>query len=154
MNKKIPFFIVIALFLTAFNALSKDNGIKILSDQLNINMNERKSTFTGNVYAYNKSLRIWSDKIIIKLRINKDEIKEILASGNVKIIRLIEGSKIYGDIADYSLEEDVIIIRGNVIVQENGNQISGSELIVDLKSSSSIMTGSDSNRVEALITSN
>ena len=40
------------------------------------------------------------------------------------------------------------------MVIENGNQISGNELIVDLKDSSSIMVGSNSGRVEALIIDN
>ena len=90
----------------------------------------------------------------INLKQDKDEIKEILASGNVKIIRLIEGSEIYGDMANYSLEQEVIVITGNVTVIENGNQVSGSELFVDLNSSSSIMLGSESNRVEAIIVEN
>ena len=72
----------------------------------------------------------------MNLETKKDEIKEILASGNVKIVRLIEGSEIYGDIANYSLKDEIIVITGNVIVKENGNQVSGNELIVDLKNSS------------------
>jgi len=154
MNKNISLFVLIVFFLTFFNAASKDNKINIVSDKLNVEMDERKSTFTGNVYAHNKNLKVWSDKMIINLEIEKDEIKEILASGNVKIVRLIEGSEIYGDIANYSLKDEIIVITGNVIVKENGNQISGNELMVDLKNSSSIMVGSDSNRVEALIIDN
>ena len=154
MNKNIPLFILIAFFLSLFNAASEDNKINIVSDKLNVEMDERKSTFTGNVYAHNKNLKVWSDKMIINLEIKKDEIKEILASGNVKIVRIIEGSEIYGDIANYSLKDEIIVITGNVIVKENGNQISGNELIVDLKDSSSIMVGSDSNRVEAIIIDN
>ena len=154
MNKNIPLFILIAFFLSLFNAASEDNKINIVSDKLNVEMDERKSTFTGNVYAHNKNLKVWADKMIINLKIKKDEIKEILASGNVKIVRLIEGSEIYGDIANYSLKDEIIVITGNVIVKENGNQISGNELIVDLKDSSSIMVGSDSNRVEAIIIDN
>jgi len=154
MNKKISLFVLTAFFLSFFNAVSEDNKINIVSDKLNVEMDERKSTFTGNVYAHNKNLKVWSDKMIINLEIKKDEIKEILASGNVKIVRLIEGSEIYGDIANYSLKDEIIVITGNVIVKENGNQISGNELIVDLKDSSSIMVGSDSNRVEAIIIDN
>lgn len=154
MNKNIPLFVLITFFLSLFNAASEDNKINIVSDKLNVEMDERKSTFTGNVYAHNKNLKVWSDKMIINLEIKKDEIKEILASGNVKIVRVIEGSEIYGDIANYSLKDEIIVITGNVIVKENGNQISGNELIVDLKNSSSIMVGSDSNRVEALIIDN
>ena len=154
MNKNIPLFVLITFFLSLFNAASEDNKINIVSDKLNVEMDERKSTFTGNVYAHNKNLKVWSDTMIINLEIKKDEIKEILASGNVKIVRLIEGSEIYGDIANYSLKDEIIVITGNVIVKENGNQISGNELMVDLKNSSSIMVGSDSNRVEALIIDN
>tara|TARA_B100001173_G_scaffold24392_1_gene19318 strand:- start:738 stop:1202 length:465 start_codon:yes stop_codon:yes gene_type:complete len=154
MNKKITFFVLIITLLIFSNAKSKDNGINIISDKLNIEMNERKSIFTGNVYAHNENLKLWSDKMIVYLKIDEDEIKKVLASGNVKIIRLVEGSEIYGDIANYSLKEEVIVITGNVIVKENGNQVSGNELVVDLKNSSSIMSSSDSNRVEAIILDN
>ena len=151
MIKRIPIFIFIAFLLTVFNVSSEDIKINIISDKLHVDMDERKSTFTGNVHAYNKNLKIWSEKMVVNLKLKKDEIKEIIASGNVKILRLVEGGEIYGDHANYSLENEIIVITGKVIVRENGNQVSGDELMVDLKNSSSIMMGSDSNRVKALI---
>ena len=154
MNRKIPFFILIIFILSFLNTSASESGITIISNKLSVEMNKRKSIFTGDVHAYNETLKVWSDEMTIKLKIEKDEIKEILANGNVKIIRLVEGSEIYGDAANYSLEEEIIIITGNVVVIENGNLVSGNELVVDLKSSSSIMLGSDSNRVEAVITNN
>ena len=154
MNKKVAFLILIILSLSFSNAISNNVSINIISNQLNIEMNERKSIFTGDVYAHNEDLKVWSDKMIINLKLEKNEIKEILASGNVKIIRLIEGSEIYGDNANYFIEEEIIIVTGNVAVKENGNKIMGNELIVDLKNSSSIMKGTDSNRVEAFILGN
>ena len=154
MNKKVAFLILIILSLTFSNAISSNVSINIISNQLNIEMNERKSIFTGDVYAHNKDLKVWSDEMIINLKLEKNEIKEILASGNVKIIRLVEGSEIYGDNANYFIEEEIIIVTGNVAVKENGNKIMGNELVVDLKNSSSIMKGTDSNRVEAFILGN
>jgi len=154
MNKKVAFLILIILSLTFSNAIPNNGSINIISNQLNIEMNERKSIFTGDVYAHNEDLKVWSDKMIINLKLEKNEIKEILASGNVKIIRLIEGSEIYGDNANYFIEEEIIIVTGNVAVKENGNKIMGNELVVDLKNSSSIMKGTDSNRVEAFILGN
>ena len=154
MNKKISVLVLIIFFFGLLSANGEDEGTTIVSDKLNIDMNERKSIFTGNVYAKNKNLKVWSDKMTIILKIDKDEIKEIIAIGNVKIIRLLEESEIYGDVANYSLEDEVIIITGNVLAKENGNNVSGDELVVDLKNSSSIMIGSDSNRVEALIANN
>ena len=154
MNKKISSFILVTFFLSFLNTSASESGITIVSNKLNVETNKRISIFTGDVLAYNETLKVWSDEMTIKLKKEKDEIKEILAIGNVKIIRLVEGSEIYGDTANYSLEEEVIIITGNVVVIENGNQVSGDELVVDLKNSSSIMAGSDSNRVEALIVNN
>ena len=154
MNKKITLLVLIILSLTFSNATSNNDSINIISNQLNIEMNERKSIFTGDVYAHNEDLKVWSDKMIINLKLEKNEIKEILASGNVKIIRLVEGSEIYGDNANYFIEEEIIIVTGNVAVKENGNKIMGNELVVDLKNSSSIMKGTNSNRVEAFILSN
>ena len=154
MNKKITLLVLIILSLTFSNATSNNDSINIISNQLNIEMNERKSIFTGDVYAHNEDLKVWSDKMIINLKLEKNEIKEILASGNVKIIRLVEGSEIYGDNANYFIEEEIIIVTGNVAVKENGNKIMGNELVVDLKNSSSIMKGTNSNRVEAFILGN
>ncbi len=154
MNKKISSLFLIIFSLMITNVSSKEDGINIVSNELNVDMDQRTSTFTGDVYANDENLKVWSDKMIIILKTDKDEIKEILASGNVKIIRLSKGSEIYGDIANYFLEDEIIIVTGNVLVKENNNQVSGSKLTVDLKSSSSIMVGSDSNRVEAVIVNN
>ena len=154
MNKKISSLFLIIFSLMITNVSSKEDGINIVSNELNVDMDQRTSTFTGDVYANDENLKVWSDKMIIILKTDKDEIKEILASGNVKIIRLSKGSEIYGDIANYFLEDEIIIVTGNVLVKENNNQVSGSKLTVDLKSSSSIMVGSDSNRVEAVIIDN
>ena len=154
MNKKISSLFLIIFSLMITNVSSKEDGINIVSNELNVDMDQRTSTFTGDVYANDENLKIWSEKMIIIFKTDKDEIKEILASGNVKIIRLSKGSEIYGDIANYFLEDEIIIVTGNVLVKENNNQVSGSKLTVDLKSSSSIMVGSDLNRVEAVIIDN
>ena len=154
MKKKISSLFLIIFSLMITNVSSKEDGINIVSNKLNVDMDQRTSTFTGDVYANDENLKVWSNKMIIIFKKDKDEIKEILASGNVKIIRLSKGSEIYGDIANYFLEDEIITVTGNVLVKENNNQVSGSKLTVDLKSSSSIMVGSDSNRVEDVIINN
>ena len=151
MDKKFIFLIIIIFSSMISNLSSNDNEINIISNELKIDNNKRTSTFSGDVYAIDQSLKVWSDQMIITFKKDKDEIKEILATGNVKIIRLHEESEIYGNIAKYLIEDETIIISGNVLVIENDNQISGSKLTLELKDSSSIMVGSDSNRVEAVI---
>lgn len=154
MKYNLPLTIFIFFFSMLSNCLPQENEIKIISDELKIDNDQKTSTFIGNVNAQSKNLKIWSDIMIITLKEEDDDVKEILASGNVKIIRIDEGTEIYGEIANYSLESETITINKNVIIIEDGNEIKGNELIVDLKNSSSIMTASDSNRVEAVIINN
>ncbi len=136
------------------NSLSKDSELKIISNSLKIDMEKKVSTFVGDVYANNTDVKLWSQEMIVNLKKETDEIDEILAKGNIKMIILNRGSEIYGDNARYFVNDDSIIITGNVLVKENGNEITGEKLIVDLTNSSSIMESSASNRVEATIINN
>ncbi len=154
MQYNLPLTIFIFFFSMISYCLPQENEIKIISNELKIDNNKKTYTFIGSVNAQSKSLKIWSDIMIITLKENEDDVKEILASGNVKIIRIEDGTEIYGEIANYSLESETITINKNVIIIEDGNEIKGNELIVDLKNSSSIMSASDSNRVEAIIINN
>ena len=152
MIKKITFLFIIILSSMITNISSKENEMNILSNKLEINTDQRTSIFTGNVHAIDNTIKLWSDKMVITLKSDKDEIKEILASGNVKIIKLNEKREIYGDTAKYFLEDEIIVVTGNVLVKDIDSQVKGSKLTVELKNSSSIILGSDSNRVEAIIT--
>jgi lipopolysaccharide transport protein LptA len=154
MNKKIIILIISISSFMISNLYSEENEINIFSDNLKIDTDQRTSVFTGNVHAIDNALKLWSDKMVVSLRSDKDKIQEILASGNVKIIRLNEESEIYGDTARYFLEDEIIVVIGNVLVKENNNYIKGNKLTVELENSSSIMIGSNSNRVEALIVEN
>ena len=154
MKIKIPFLIIFIFSLMITNVLAEKNEIKITSDKLQINTDANTSTFTGKVYARDKNLKLWSNKMTVNLKKDQSEIKEILASGDVKIIRLGEGTEIFGDTAEYFPKKETIIISGNVIVIEEGNKITGNKLTLDLTNSSSIITGSESKRVEAVIIKN
>tara|TARA_B100001029_G_C15052829_1_gene452073 strand:- start:804 stop:1268 length:465 start_codon:yes stop_codon:yes gene_type:complete len=154
MKYKLALTIFILISSIISHSLSQENEIKIISNELKIDTDKNISTFIGDVNATNQNLKMWSDKMIITLKEDNDNVKEILAIGNVKIIRIFEGTEIYGEVANYSIENEIITIDKNVIIIEDGNEVRGSQLIVDLKNSSSIMTASDSNRVEAIILNN
>ena len=104
-----------------------------ISNELKIDTDKNISTFIGNVNATNQNLKVWSDKMIITLKEDNDNVKKIRAIGNVKIIRIFEGTEIYGEVANYSIENEFITIDKNVIIIEDGNEVRGSHLIVDLK---------------------
>ena len=83
------------LFINATNA----EQIKIISDKLEIIRAENISIFSGNVYAIEGNLEIWSEKLIMTSSNDETEVEEINAHGNVKIVR--EELSISGDRAQY-----------------------------------------------------
>ena len=141
------FFITLffILFINATNA----GQIKIVSDKLEIIRDENISIFSGNVYAIEGNIEIWSEKLIMTSSNDETEVEEINAHGNVKIVR--EELSINGDRAQYDPVQNILIVFGKVEVIQNRNIIMCDKIIVDLENSSSIMSSDSSKRVEALI---
>ena len=145
MLKKI-FINFLFIFITN-SAIAKE--IKIISDELEIIRIENISIFTGNVYAVEDNLKIWSEKLIMTSTLDEKEIKEINAQGNVKIVR--QELSINGDKARYDVIQNKLFVSGKVEVLQNQSIILCDKIIVDLENSSSIMSSDSNKRVEALI---
>ena len=142
-NFFITFFSI--LFINVANA----EQIKIISDKLEIIRTENISIFSGNVYAIEGNLEIWSEELIVTSNKDESEVKEINANGDVKIVR--EELSINGDKARYDPIQNKLFVFGEVEVLQNQNIIICDKIIVDLENSSSIMSSGSNKRVEALI---
>ena len=123
--------------------------IKISSEKLNVNRDNNISVFTGNVYAHDDKIRMWSDKISIFYDKNEKGVNEIVAEKNVKII--VNGITAYGDFSSYQVDNEEILLEGDVVVIEKDNKIQSDQLILDLVNSTSIMTAKTNSRVTAKI---
>ena len=141
------FFITFLFILFTNSANAKQ--IKIISDKLEIIRAENISIFSGNVYAVEDNLSIWSEKLIMTSSKDEKEVKEINAHGNVKIVR--EELSINGDKARYDPIQNKLFVFGEVEVLQNQNIIICDKIIVDLENSSSIMSSDTNKRVEAII---
>ena len=142
---KFLILIYILLIKTAYS-----DTIQIDSEKLEILKIDGISIFTGNVYAENKNLKLWSDKLTIYYDEKLESIINIIAEDNVKIIRL--DLEAYGNQSNYILKNEELYISGNVTLIENKNKIQCEQLFVDLKNSISIMTAGKESRVTAKIT--
>ena len=141
------FLITFLLVLIVNSASAKQ--IKIISDKLEVIRTENISIFSGNVYALEDNLKIWSEKLIMTSSKDEKEIKEINALGDVKIVR--EELSINGDKALYDPIQHKLFVFGNVEVLQNQSIVLCDKIIVDLENSSSIMSSDSDKRVEALI---
>jgi lipopolysaccharide transport protein LptA len=136
------------LFILLTNSANAEQ-IKIISDKLEIIRAENISIFSGNVYAMEDKLEIWSEKLIMTSSKDEKEVKEINAHGNVKIVR--EELSISGDKARYDPMQNKLFVFGKVEVLQNQSIILCDKIIVDLEDSSSIMSSYSDKKVEALI---
>ena len=143
------FFITFLFILFTNSANAKQ--IKIISDKLEIIRAENISIFSGNVYAVEDNLSIWSEKLIMTSSKDEKEVKEINAHGNVKIVR--EELSINGNKARYDPIKNKLVVFGEVEVLQNQNIILCDKIVVDLENSSSIISSGSASRVEALIIS-
>ncbi len=123
--------------------------IKITSDTLEVDRKNNISTFIGNVYVHEKKIEIWSDKLIVKYNIDKNEVRELYVEQNVKIIR--QNITATGKKGVYYPETGIFKMFENVEVIENDNYVKCDELTLDIENSTSIMRGSTQNRVQAYI---
>ena len=147
---KTSFHIIIISLLLTINSYS--NELKVTSANLEVDRENRVSVFSGDVYAYNKDIRIWSERLIVKFDNKENEIEQLNAENSVKIIK--EEITATGDIGLYYPKSEILNLLGSVEVIENNNYVRCDELYLDIKNSTSIMKSNSSKRVEAYITNN
>ena len=130
-------------------SISNSKEINISSDELVIDRKNNISTFSGNVYAFEKNLEIWADQLTVKFDYEKNEVEEIYAEQNVKIAR--ENIIATGNTGFYYPVNNEIKMLNDVEVIENENFVRCDELVLDITNSISIMKSRSKSRVEAII---
>ena len=140
----ITFVICVLNIITAHS-----DTIKVSSEKLNFYRDSNISVFSGNVYAEDNTVKLWSDKISMFYDETKKSVYEIVAENNVKIV--VNGVTSHGDFAKYQVDNEELLLEGNVVVIEKDNKIQSDQLILDLANSTSIMTANTNNRVTAQI---
>ena len=126
----------------------KDRFLKSINHFLR---KDNVSIFSGNVYAYEEGLEIWSEKLTVTSNDDERTINKIDAQDNVKILR--QNLMINGNEALYDPFKNTLTVIGKVNIVQNENIILCDKIIVDLENSSSIMVSDSTKRVEALIIS-
>ena len=149
MSKNSLYIIIINLLLI-INSYS--NELKVTSENLEVDRENKVAVFLDDVYAYNEDIKIWSEKLIVKFDNEENKIEELNAENSVKIIK--EEITATGDIGVYYPKSEKLNLLGNVEVIEKNNYVKCDELYLDIKNSTSIMKSNSSKRVEAYITNN
>ena len=138
--------IILLFFLLYLNAYPEARKpIEILADSMEWNKQLGQAIATGNAKAIQGQTTIKANKIIAVLsEDNSQQIKELQAIG--KVVFLKDKQLATGDKATYYLNQDKVIITGNVELKRDGNIIKGEKLIIDFLTGLSKMEGSGTNQ--------
>ena len=119
--------------------------IEILADIMQWNKQLGQAIATGNAKAIQGETTIKANKIIAVLsEDNSQQIKELQAIG--KIVFLKDKQIATGDKATYYINQDKVIITGNVELKRDDNIIKGEKLIIDFLTGLSKMEASNTNQ--------
>ena len=137
---------------------SDRNQITIVSNNLEIDDQNNQVTFTGNVYAHGNEFEITCQKLDLyyhrQKRGNNEnskiDIKKIIATGNVKILRA-EGGSASAETAIYLQDEEKIVLTGNPKIKQEGDFVEGTRITLFLKEKRSVVEGSEGNQVKAVV---
>ena len=151
-KKMIKFIEYLTFFFLVLIVNSYALELKIISDSLKVDRDKKISIFSGNVFAQNQDIQIWSGKLIVKFNKYEDEIEQLNAEHEVKIIR--QDVTATGEKGVYSPKQDTLNMYGNVEVYQDNNFVTCDELFLDIKNSISIMKSASSKKVEAFIIDN
>ena len=124
---------ILIYILFIFSVASKSiKEIEITSATMEWNKKENVAIAIGEAKAIQGNNILYADKIVVFLiRKNVETVNKLNASGNVKFIR--EDQIATGDSAIYYVENENILMRGNVTLQKEDSIMLGDELSIDLK---------------------
>lgn len=136
-----------------------DKQIEIIADQFTSNNEGKYMDFTGDVRASQGDFVITSEQLRIYYKANPDStnaqtgnqesIKQIVASGNVKISS--EKYTAAADLVEYDLDSTVLILKGeNSTIKRGKNLITGSKITVNRSDGQIRVERSAEKRVKAL----
>ena len=131
------------LYLNAYSEARKP--IEILADSMQWNKQLGLAIATGNAKAIQGQTTIKAKKIIAVLNEdNSQQIKELKAIG--KVVFLKDKQIATGDKATYYIDQEKVIITGNVALKRDDNIIKGEKLIIDFLTGLSKMEASSTNQ--------
>jgi lipopolysaccharide export system protein LptA len=159
--------IMLITSLIYFNASSSGNlsgnkeQIEITANNLAVDQNQKTATFTGQVEAIQGVVKLKADKMIAfyveeKDQMAKGAISKILTFGNVFISN--DQQTASGDEGEYKVYEEIIELKGSVVLIKGKNIVKGNRIIYNLKTGQSqlfsdnkeIENNSNKSRVKAI----
>lgn len=120
-------------------AQDPDTPVEVTADSLAINQADGSATFTGNVKILQGTLKIEAPVVDVFYNDDTKAVARLLAHGGVLIVNgddIAESTE-----ADYNLDDQQILMSGNVLLSQGPSTISSDKMTVDLEANTAQMHG-------------
>ena len=122
------------------------------ADRIEVQDRADRVVVTGNVQVTQAGMRMTAQRLTVAYHnASGIEIDRLDASGGVVVTRGNERAS--GSVAIYDLNRRLITLVGNVQLNQSGNRLSGSRLVIDLVSGRSTVDGSGAGSAPGTTTS-
>ncbi len=148
---KLKCLLLILIFLPSFSFAQGTNialggldvdataAIEIASDNLAIDQATGRAEFNGNVVIGQGALRLSANKVLVTYNADGSEISKLEAFGGVTFVTATDAAE--ANSAIYSLQNETIVLTGDVLLTQGASAISANEMVINLKTETAQMNG-------------
>lgn len=138
-------------------ALKSDRGfgftasrapIDITSDM--VEADQKRVTFKGNVVAKQEDVTLYANTLVIIYDQETKKLKEIIATGNVKVVQL--DRRATGQKVTFDQDKNKVTLDGDAVVREGTNVIRGERITFYVEEERSVVEPGKGGRVSTSIT--
>ena len=124
--------------------------IDITSDTVEADQKQNTATFKGNVVAKQEDVTLYANTLLIIYDPDTKKLKEIIATGNVKVVQL--DRRATGKKATFDQDKNKVVLDGDAVVREGTNVIRGERITFYVEEERSIVEPGKGGRVSTSIT--
>ncbi|MCZ4271959.1 LptA/OstA family protein [Maritalea porphyrae] len=138
--------IVVFLIGSASGFAQSSEQVNITGDLFEIDQQSKTATFTGNVYAKQKTFQLWAPRLIASYgEGGPSDLKKVTADGRIRVE--FGNQKAIADRGIYDPSTKSLTLIGNVSTSQTGSNdvINSNEMIIDLSTNTTRFEGGGKN---------
>lgn len=125
----------------AFGGAQQDRTlpVEVTSDNLSVNQNDNTALFTGNVVIAQGEMRLSAPRVLVIYLADRSGIEALEATDGVTLVSGTDAAEALR--ANYNVVNGKIELRGNVLLIQTDNAITGEMMTVDLNAGTAQVSG-------------
>lgn len=131
----------------AFGGIANDPSapVEVSADQLSVDQANGSAVFEGNVVIGQGAFRLSAARVVVVYASGSQKIDRMEATGGVTLVNGTDAAE--ADRADYSISNNSVVMRGNVLVTQGSNALTSDQMTLNLATGTAQMDG----RVKTLL---